>query len=503
MIRNALISVWDKTGLEKLAKELENKSVNIIATGSTAEFLRKNNIACTEVADLTGFPEILNGRVKTLHPKIFGGILYKRDKQEHIEEINNHHIPSIDLVVCNLYPFEEALWKNLSEDELVEYIDIGGVTLLRASAKAGIPVLSDKSQYDEFIKYFSENEFEIEYIKKLRAKTFSVTCAYDFAISNYFGKNSEPANIDMSFAPVAKLRYGENPHQSAQVYKNSLAPFCLTDSKILQGKQMSYNNFLDMEAAVSTVKDFNNSSVCAIFKHGNPCGLSAGNSAFDNYINALSGDSLSAFGGIVCMNRRIDEKLALKITEHFFEIIIAPEFSEEALGVFKKKKNLRVVQYNNFESKERYTFFAVEGGILRQEKDWYEDLTSNFVTVTQNKPSEQDIKELDFAFRVVKNIKSNAIAITRGKTLLGMGAGQPSRVDSVEIAVKKAGEKSAEAYLASDAFFPFADALEKACEAGIKFVIQPGGSINDEEVIKKADELGIVMVFTGRRHFRH
>ncbi|MGM0608366.1 MAG: bifunctional phosphoribosylaminoimidazolecarboxamide formyltransferase/IMP cyclohydrolase [Candidatus Muiribacteriota bacterium] len=503
MTKNALISVWDKKGIIELAEEFEKKSVNIIATGTTCKFLRKRGFNPVEVSEITDFPEILNGRVKTLNPKIFGGILFKRDNQKHNNEVQKHEIPSIDYIVCNLYPFEKVLWENLKEEELDEYIDIGGVSLLRAAAKANIPVLSDIEQYREFIYKINEDNIDNEYIKKLKAFAFIKTASYDFAISRYYASKLPGINMDMSFKGERLLRYGENPHQKAWFFRDVHAPYALSDAEVLQGKKISYNNYLDMEGAISTIKDFNDEKCCVVLKHGNACGLAVGDNNTEIYKRALAGDPLSAFGGIVCFNYKVDKETALEVKKHFFEIIIAPEFDGEALDILGKKKNLRLVLYKNFASREKYTFMPVEGGILYQEKDWWKDISDEIETVTENKPDNKDIKELEFAFKAVKNIKSNAIVVSSGKTLLGMGAGQPSRVDAVEIALKKAGEQKKGSYLASDAFFPFPDAVEKACEAGIKAIIQPGGSKNDKKVIEKADELGLIMIMTGKRHFRH
>ena len=494
----ALVSVWDKTGLSELCREIVERGYRIIATGSTYSFLAENGINAMKVSDVTDFPEILDGRVKTLHPKIFGGILYRRDIREHKKQISDLGIKSIDIIVCNLYPFNEMLKSNLSYEEMIEYIDIGGVSLIRAGAKAGIPVLSNPGQYQEFINIPENDEFPSEYIRSTTARSFFTTYDYDRNIYNYF---AEDPVLQKDYIFHKELRYGENPHQKASVYKEVNSQYSLCDAEVLQGKELSYNNYLDIDAAVSTIKDFN-LKTCVIVKHGNACGLCQGENDLEVYEKALAGDTLSSFGGICAVNFKIEEELALKMKKHFFEVIIASDFSEKARLIFSKKKNLRLIIYKGFENFPAYTCLSVEGALLVQEKDkWIDDI--DIKVVTKKIPDENDIDELLFAFKVVKNIKSNAIVLTKNKTLLGMGAGQPSRIDSVQIAVRKAGNESIGSYLASDAFFPFPDGIEKAFESGIKAIIQPGGSKGDEEVIKKADELGIIMVFTGKRHFRH
>ncbi|MCK9223626.1 MAG: bifunctional phosphoribosylaminoimidazolecarboxamide formyltransferase/IMP cyclohydrolase [Candidatus Muirbacterium halophilum] len=494
----ALISVSDKTGICDLCRDIQKIGYNIVATNSTYLYLKKNNIKAIQISELTGLPEILDGRVKTLHPTVFAGILYNRNKTEHKNQINKAGINSIDIVVCNLYPFAEMSKKNLSYEEMIEYIDIGGVSLIRAAAKANIPILTHFEQYKKFRNVLKKSIFQLEYIKKLSATAFYTTFSYDRTIHNYFVENKI---LEKDFTFNKNLRYGENPHQKASIYKEKNTINSLCDLEILQGKELSYNNYLDIDAALSAIKEFKQ-KCCVIVKHGNSCGLCQGKDSNLVYQNALKGDLLSSFGGICAVNFNIEEELALKMKEHFYEIIIARDFSDKARIILAKKKNLRLVIYKEFDKKTKKSYISIEGSLLVQDKDnWNEDFELNIVS--KKKPDKKDIEELLFAFKVVKNIKSNAIAITKDKKLLGMGAGQPSRIDSVELAVKKAKNEIKESYLASDGFFPFADGVEKACKAGIKAIIQPGGSKGDKEVIKKADEFGIIMVFTGKRHFKH
>jgi len=496
--KQALISVWDKTDLEKVAGKLIEKGYSLIATGSTSKYLWEKGFETRTVKEMTGFPEILGGRVKTLHPKVFGGILYNRKIEAHKKEIASHEIDSIDVVVCNLYPFEDALKKDLSENEMIEYIDIGGVSLIRAAAKAQIPVLCQPCQYGEFIERIDEDPGD-DYIKRLATVAFIKTSEYDSTIANYL---SSGEFINLGLERTKTLRYGENPHQKAYLYKKRGAGISLCDLDQKQGKDLSYNNIMDTDAAISIIKEFMDKKTCVILKHANSCGLAQGNNSLTVYEKALSGDPMSAFGGIVAVNYEIDEELATKMNEHFFEIIIAPSYTVEALNTFKKKKNLRVLVYDGFNFKEDKAFYNVEGGMLVQDRDWFcEDFTLRCATI--KKPDEKDLEEAMFAFRTVKNVKSNAIVFTKNNTLVGMGAGQPSRIDSMELAIKKAGEKTKDSCVASDAFFPFPDAVERAAESGARIIVQPGGSIRDRKVIKKADELGLVMLMTGKRHFKH
>ncbi|PLX16302.1 MAG: bifunctional phosphoribosylaminoimidazolecarboxamide formyltransferase/IMP cyclohydrolase PurH [Candidatus Muiribacterium halophilum] len=496
--KQALISVWDKTDLEMIASKLVEKDYGLIATGSTSKYLQEKGFNTKTVKELTGFPEILDGRVKTLHPKVFGGILYNRNLESHKKEIASHEIDSIDIVVCNLYPFEDVLDKGLTEDELIEYIDIGGVSLIRAAAKAGIPVLCEPCQYKEFTQK-SSDAMNKDYLRRLAVAAFIRTAEYDSKIANHL---SNGEFINLSLEKTKTLRYGENPHQKAHLYKKRGSSISLCDLDQKQGKDLSYNNLMDTDAALNIIKEFMDKNTCVILKHANSCGLAQGENRIKVYEKALSGDPMSAFGGIVAVNFEIEEDLAIKMNEHFFEIVIAPAYSEKAIEIFSKKKNLRVLVYKGFDKKVDKAFYDVEGGMLVQDRDWFcEDFTLR--CVTNKKPDEKDLEEALFAFKAVKNVKSNAIVMTKDNMLVGMGAGQPSRVDSMELAIKKAGEKSKGSCVASDAFFPFPDAVEKAAQNGVKVIVQPGGSIRDKKVIKKADELGIVMLMTGKRHFKH
>lgn len=514
-IKTALISVYSKEGITEFAKQLTELGITILSTGGTARLLEKNNIPVIKIEDYTGLPEILDGRVKTLSYKIFGGILAIRESSKHIRELEKMKIKTIDIVVVNLYPFEEMLKKRLSIDEMIEYIDIGGNTLLRAAAKNFKYVLPvyDKKYYSEIIKQLKENNGKIsdDLRIKLAKETFFFTSHYDSLISKFLSKVSGekdfPQYYNLALAKIQDLRYGENPHQSAGYYK-------LYNSDGLKftqlwGKELSFNNIFDFYASANIVAELKkhfSKEICVIIKHRNPCGAALGNSVKDAYKKALAGDPISAFGGIVCFSGTVDETTAKLITERFYEIIVAKNFEKKALNILKTKKNLRIIKISSFNSflKKTLMFSSVGNTILVQEKDT--ELWKDINSVTTKKPTKRDIEELKFAWIICKYVKSNAIVYTKNFQLIGAGYGQTSRIDAAKFGALKAKQFGFDlkgAYLASDAFFPFADSIKFADKYKIRAIIQPGGSIRDKEVIAEADKRGMIMVLTAMRHFNH
>ncbi|WP_457635039.1 bifunctional phosphoribosylaminoimidazolecarboxamide formyltransferase/IMP cyclohydrolase [Persephonella sp.] len=515
MKKRALISVSNKTGVVEFAKALVDLGFEIISSSGTARVLKENGLPVVEVSQITGFPEIMGGRVKTLHPKIHGGLLAVRDNPDYMKQLEEQGIQPIDIVAINLYPFEETVKKGADLDEIIENIDIGGPAMVRASAKNHkfVTVVVDPEDYDLVIKELKEKgKTSIETRRKLALKAFRHTAFYDSVISEVlnqkFGINEKfPEELSIPVRKRSSLRYGENPHQEAAVYvspteNNGLS---IAESKILHGKEMSYNNFLDVEAAVNLVKEFEETA-CVIVKHNNPCGVAVRDNQADAYREALSRDPKSAFGGIVAFNKPVELETAQALTEIFLEVVIAPDFEEEALRFLtEKKKNLRIVKIKNFEKQpEGLDCRRISGGMLIQDRDLR--LYSEWKVVTDREPSPEEINDLLFAWKVVKHVKSNSVVIAKDKATVGIGPGQTSRVDSLETAVKKASEfgfSTDGSVLASEAFFPFRDSIDEAAKHGIKAVIQPGGSIRDKEVIQAANEHGIAMVFTGMRHFKH
>ncbi|MDH5717411.1 MAG: bifunctional phosphoribosylaminoimidazolecarboxamide formyltransferase/IMP cyclohydrolase [Spirochaetia bacterium] len=512
-IERAIISVSDKTGLIELAKELDKHGIEIYSTGGTLRTLNEAGIDAISIGKYTGFPEILDGRVKTLHPKVHGGILAKRDNDSHMESLSSYDVLTFDLVCINLYPFEEVVRKdNFTFEEAIENIDIGGPSMIRAAAKnyKDVAVIVDPSQYKEFLRRFSENsgEFSEEYRFQLAVEAFSRTASYDSIISQYlYGLQGEkfPAGFSLAMKRFQNLRYGENPHQEGAFFMPALSEKLPWDQ--LHGKELSYNNFLDLDAAISVARDFSE-PVCAIFKHTNPCGISLGKTQLENLERAIQTDPVSFFGGIISFNDKIEPETAELINKHFFEIVVAPEYDDKALEILKKKKNLRLIKIPNLHelSMSQIEIKNSSFGFLLQESDSRIVTEKDLNIVTKKKPEKNEIEELLFAFQVVKYIKSNAVVFTKDNHTLGIGAGQMSRLDSMDIAVKKAKDAKLDltgSCMASEAFFPFRDAVDLAIKAGAKAIIQPGGSMNDEESIKAADEAGIIMAFTGIRHFRH
>lgn len=501
-IRRALISVWDKTGIVDLAKNFAEHGVDIISTGKTATMLRQNGINAQDVSTITMFPEILSGRVKTLHPKVFGGILANKKHPLHIEEIKNLGIDAIDLVVVNLYPFPEKLKDNLGWDEMVEYIDIGGPSMLRAAAKnyKNVACVSSPTQYKAVMKEITENKGFIseETLKSLAQRVFFLTKEYDSCIYNFF---SGQDILNMTLEKTHPLRYGENPHQKANLYAmadGSNLPF-----KQLQGKELSYNNFLDLDAAFACAKDFDEPAA-VIVKHASLCGVGVAKKLANAYKSAYLTDTVSSFGGIIGLNRKVDKDTAGVIANsEFKECIIAPGYSKEALKIFSEKKNLRVVEADFARPLYYPDVKATVFGYLVQDRDNLIVNKDNFKVVTKKKPTTAQMKDMLLAWKIVKFVKSNAIVVTKNMSVLGLGGGQPSRVGSVEIAFGKATKNLSGSALASDGFFPQVDSIKLAAKKGIRAIIQPGGSIKDDDVIKAADKCGITMIFTGVRHFKH
>jgi phosphoribosylaminoimidazolecarboxamide formyltransferase / IMP cyclohydrolase len=523
-ITRALLSVSDKAGLIDFAKALAGYNVELVSTGGTAKALKDAGLKVIDVADLTGFPEMMNGRVKTLHPKVHGGLLAIRGNKEHAAAMEQHHIRPIDLLVVNLYPFEATAANGASFDECIEKIDIGGPAMIRAAAKnhADVAVVVEPEDYATVLGEMAQHAGMtfLELRQKLAAKAYARTAAYDAAISNWFAetlKDDAPEYRAFGGKLIQALRYGENPHQSAAFYRAPGKRFGVATARQLQGKELSYNNINDTDAAYECIAEFDarRTAACVIVKHANPCGVAEGANLTDAYKMALACDPTSAFGGIVALNRMLDAGAAKAITEIFTEVIIAPEASEEAIGTVAAKKNLRLLIAGGLPDPRSpgLTVKSVAGGLLVQSRDNAVVDDMQLKTVTKRAPTEKELADLRFAFRVAKHVKSNTIVYAKGLATVGIGAGQMSRVDAARIAARKAEDAAKDMKLAtpltkgsvvaSDAFFPFADGLRVAIEAGATAVIQPGGSMRDDEVIKAADEHGIAMVFTGVRHFRH
>ena len=517
-IKTALVSVSDKTGLEELVNCLTKHNIQIISTGGTSKSIQELGAAVNDVSSITNFPEMMDGRVKTLHPNIHGGLLAKRDNDNHKNSQKEHGIQDIDLVVANLYPFEETINSGSSDEKCIENIDIGGPAMLRSAAKNHqfVTVVTDTNDYQGLISELNKNDGSttLEFRKKLAAKTYATTAQYDTLISNWFLKdnNELKTNFLSPSTLSSELRYGENPHQSAGIYKSSFQKSGIPYANLIQGKELSYNNINDADAALQLIKEFDSKeSAVAIIKHANPCGVACGQSLVDAYEKAFSCDTTSAFGGIIAVNQTLDEDTAKKIIEIFTEVIIVPDITEGAKKILQGKNNIRVLVINNMnDSKINYSFKSIEGGILVQSNDNKEIKDSDLKVVTKIQPTNEQKSDMLFAFKVCKHVKSNAIIYVKNKKTIGIGAGQMSRVDSAKIASQKNSEMKQtkenslkDSIVASDAFFPFPDGLLVTISSGATAVIQPGGSIKDAEVIKAADEAGISMIFTGTRHFKH
>jgi phosphoribosylaminoimidazolecarboxamide formyltransferase / IMP cyclohydrolase len=522
-IRRALLSVSDKSGVADFARALAGRGVQLISTGGTAKALRDAGVAGTDVAEITGFPEIMDGRVKTLHPKIHGGLLAERDK--HAESMRAHGIEGIDLLVSNLYPFEAAVAKGLAFDEAIENIDIGGPAMIRAAAKnhEWVTVVVDPEDYALVLAEMAAGGVSAETRRRLAGIAFARTAAYDSTVSNWFAEERakegdvEPSRR-RSFAGSLrqKLRYGENPHQQAAFYATGEKRFGVATAIQIQGKELSYNNINDMDAAYELVAEFDQKTpACAIIKHANPCGVALGSSLADAYRKALVCDSVSAFGGVLAFNNALDGETAEEIVKLFTEVIMAPDANDEARRILGAKKNLRLLIAGGLPDAHApgWQLRSVAGGLLVQTRDAVTATPAALKTVTKRKPTQAEIADMIFAFTVAKHVKSNTIVYAKDGSTAGIGAGQMSRVDAARIAASKAREAAEAAgwpeprtngsAAASDAFFPFADGLRAVAEAGATAVIQPGGSVKDDEVIKAADDAGLAMVFTGIRHFRH
>jgi len=519
VIKRALVSVSDKTGVVDFARELSSYGVEILSTGGTAKLLREEGLNVKDVSDYTGFPEMLDGRVKTLHPKVHGGLLGLRDNEEHVAKMAEHGIEPIDMVVVNLYPFEATVAKSdCTLVDAIENIDIGGPTMLRSAAKNNrfVTVVVNHTDYATVLDEMRQNEGAVSEQTnfKLAVKVYQHTAAYDGAISNWLGNRIEeevttfPSALTLQFQQSQVMRYGENPHQNAAFYvEKNVAEASIATAKQLQGKELSYNNIGDTDAALECVKQFSDGPACVIVKHANPCGVAVGKTALEAYERAFSTDPESAFGGIIALNCALDGETAKAIVDRqFVEVIIAPTVSAEAIEIVKAKKNVRLLECGQWPETpaDRFEYKRVNGGLLVQDADHalYDDLK----VVTKRQPTEQEMKDLLFTWRVAKFVKSNAIVYGKDAMTIGVGAGQMSRVNSARIAAIKADHAGLDvkgSAMASDAFFPFRDGLDNAAAVGVTAVIQPGGSIRDEEVIAAADEHGIAMVFTGMRHFRH
>ena len=514
MKRLALLSVSDKTGIVDLAKALVTEfEFEIISSGGTAKTLQEAGIAVTKVSDYTGYPEILGGRVKTLHPRIHGGILGRRDLDEDKQDMEANQIRPLDLVVVNLYPFSQTIAQpNVSVAEAIEKIDIGGPAMLRAAAKNFnyLTVLCDPSQYEAYLQQLkdSQGEVSLEFRQQMAGKAFAHTYAYDRAISTYFADLNSitelPQTYTVSGDRLQTLRYGENPHQSAAWYQTGNKATGWTAAQKLQGKELSYNNLVDLEAARRIIIEFpSEEPAAAVLKHTNPCGVAIGSSLAEAYEQAFNADSVSAFGGIVALNKPIDSATATALTKTFLECVVAPSCEEEAQKILQAKSKLRILLLSDLVTGSKQTIKAIAGGLLVQDRDDAEDSIDNWQIVTEKQPTPAQMAEMLFAQKVVKHVKSNAIVVTKNRTTLGIGAGQMNRVGSVKIALEQAGEQAQGGVLASDAFFPFDDSVRTAAAAGIAAIVQPGGSIRDKDSIAAANELGMVMVLTGIRHFLH
>ena len=521
MIKQALISVSDKTGVLEFARALVAMNVKLLSTGGTAKLLAEHGLAVTEVADYTGFPEMLDGRVKTLHPKVHGGILARRDLPQHMDALSQHDIPTIDMVVVNLYPFQQTVAKdNCLLEDAIENIDIGGPAMLRSSAKnhKDVVVICDPSDYQRVLAEMQTNSGEVSFDTRfdLATKVFAHTAQYDGAITNYLSalgpdrqhqsRATYPAKLNLQFVKLQDMRYGENPHQSAAFYRDvTTVEGALASYRQHQGKELSYNNIADADAAWECVKTLD-APACVIVKHANPCGVAVGADAHEAYSKALKTDPTSAFGGIISFNCALDGKAAEAVVQQFVEVLIAPAFSDAARKVFESKQNVRLLEIPLGQAVNLFDLKRVGGGVLLQSADAKNVQANELTIVSKKQPTPAQLHDMMFAWRVAKFVKSNAIVFCGNGMTLGVGAGQMSRIDSARIAsikAQNAGLSLAGSVVASDAFFPFRDGLDVVVAAGANCVIQPGGSMRDQEVIDAADEQGVVMAYTGTRHFRH
>ncbi|AZI66349.1 bifunctional phosphoribosylaminoimidazolecarboxamide formyltransferase/IMP cyclohydrolase PurH [Kaistella daneshvariae] len=502
--KRALISVSDKSGLVDFAKFLEDNNYELISTGGTFKHLKDAGLNPIQIDEVTNFPEMLDGRVKTLHPKVHGGLLAVRDNKEHMKTVAAHEISLIDMVIVNLYPFFAHANTDISLDEKVEFIDIGGPSMLRSGAKnfKSVAVITNVEDYEIVQREIEENgDTTLETRKKLAGKVFNLTSAYDAAISQMLLDEEYPQYLNASYQKVSDLRYGENPHQSAAYYVSTTENGAMKNFEILGGKELSFNNLRDMDLCWKVVNEFQNEMACCAVKHSTPCGVAIGNTAVETYTKAFECDPVSIFGGIIGMNFTVDLATAEELNKTFLEIVMAPDFDDDALELLQKKKNLRIIKIKNPVS-DSQTWVKIDGGMLVQSTD--NQFSADIKTVTEAQPTSEQEKALLFAQRVVKYVKSNAIVVSNGFQALGIGGGQVNRIWATQHAVERAKEKfSGDLVLASDAFFPFRDVVDFCAKEGIKAIIQPGGSMRDEESIKAADEYGIPMLLTGMRHFLH
>lgn len=507
MKKRALISVFDKTGILEFAKFLDEKGIEIISTGGTYKYLKENGLTVLDISEVTNFKEMLDGRVKTLHPNIHGGILAIRDNAEHMETIKNEGIAPIDFVVVNLYPFFKEVQTDKSFDEKIEFIDIGGPTMLRSAAKSfkDVTVICNIEDYEKVIKEIENNgDVTFETKKRLAGKVFNLTSAYDAAISNFLLEEEYPNYLSMSYEKKFDLRYGENPHQSSAYYVSTTESGSMKDFEQLNGKELSFNNIRDMDIAWKVVGEFEEPAACAI-KHSTPCGVAIADDIYTAYTKAHDCDPVSIFGGIVALNREVDSKTAEELKKIFLEIVIAPSFTDEALEILNSKKNLRVIKSKIKQQQDKMEYVKVDGGLLVQQTN--NKMIDKMNVVTEKTPTEQEKEDMILGMKVVKHVKSNAIVVVKDGMAIGVGTGQTNRiwatVHAIEHAQEKIGKNLSGAVLASDAFFPFRDCVDTANEAGIKAIVQPGGSMRDQESIDACNEYGITMVFTGIRHFKH
>lgn len=507
-MRRALVSVTDKTGVVEFCLGLEKLGFEIVSTGGTYNKLKEAGVRAITIDEVTGFPEILDGRVKTLHPMVHGGLLFRRDLPEHVDTVSKMNIKPIDLVCVNLYEFEKALKAHKPIEEMIENIDIGGPSMIRSAAKnfKDVLIVTEPCDYEKVLKAIEDKTDDYDFRLNLAYKAFSKTGAYDAMISRYFAdvvKDEFPDVLNMSFKKVEHLRYGENSQQEANKYEDSYVERSLLDYEQLHGKEISFNNVNDLYGAVAVVREFGDEIVTAAIKHSTPCGVAVGATGYESYVKAYEADSQSIFGGIVATNYKVDKATAEKMHEIFLEIVAAPDFDEDALEVLKKKKNLRILKLKNLDARDaKYDIKYLEGKVLVQKLNT--KMIDEMKVVTNANPTKEQLSDMEFGMKVVKYVKSNAICIVKNGVTLAIGGGQTSRVWALENAIHNNPDKDFEgAVLASDAFFPFNDCVEVAAKAGIKAIIQPGGSVRDQDSIDLCNEYGIPMVFSGYRHFRH
>ncbi|WP_319372006.1 bifunctional phosphoribosylaminoimidazolecarboxamide formyltransferase/IMP cyclohydrolase [uncultured Ilyobacter sp.] len=498
-MKRALISVYDKTGILDFAKFLVEIGVEVVSTGGTYKYLKENSIPVTDVSEVTGAPEMLDGRVKTLHPNIHGGILAIRSNKEHMETLEKREITPIDIVIVNLYPFFDEVQNDISFEEKVEFIDIGGPTMLRSAAKSfeDVIVITDVEDYSKIQSELeSTGNLSFEGRKKLAGKVFNLTSAYDAAISNFLLEGEMPKYLSVSYEKMMDLRYGENPHQNAAYYVSTTEKGAMKDFEQLNGKELSFNNIRDMDVAWKVVSEFEETACCGL-KHSTPCGVAVADTVAEAYKKSYDCDPISIFGGIVAMNKTVDGETAAEMSKTFLEIVIATDFTDEALEILKKKKNLRIIKAK-YTPCDKIEYVKVDGGILVQDSD--KAFSKDFKVVTEKEPSKKEMDDMVFGMKVVKHVKSNAIVVVKDGMAKGVGTGETNRIWATKQAIERAGDG---AVLASDAFFPFRDVVDECAKAGITAIVQPGGSMRDQESIDACNEHKISMVFTGLRHFKH